>query len=74
MDRRDQELLDKQLRGYDPPHGNGRIGLAAVAVFFAGLVLGGALFSPPARQNAPTRTASNEIPASINGAPPVLPR
>jgi hypothetical protein len=74
MDWRDQELLDKQLRGYDPPHSDGRIGLAVVAVFCASLVLGGVLFSPPARQNAPTRTASNEIPAAINDSLPVLSR
>jgi hypothetical protein len=41
MTRRDQELLDRQLRGLRlPPRRNGTMVLAIVAVFLAGIGLG----------------------------------
>jgi hypothetical protein len=41
MTRRDQELLDRQLRGLRlPPRRNGTMMLAIVAVFLAGIGLG----------------------------------
>ena len=41
MTRRDQELLDRQLRGLDiPPRHDGMMILAIVAIFLAGLFLG----------------------------------
>jgi hypothetical protein len=41
MTRRDQELLDRQLRGlHIPPRRNGTMMLAIVAVFLAGIGLG----------------------------------
>ncbi len=53
MDRRDQELLDKQLRTISPPRNDGLLGLAGVAMFVAGLVLGASLFAPQKPQAAP---------------------
>jgi hypothetical protein len=46
MDRRDQELLDKQLHAiYVLPRNDGVLMLAVLAVFFAGIALGGFLFA-----------------------------
>jgi len=53
MDRRDQELLDKQLRTVSPPRNDGLLGLAGVAVFVLGLLIGASLFAPPKPQTAP---------------------
>jgi hypothetical protein len=45
MDRRDEELLDKQLRAIHPrPRRQGVMIAAIVTVFFAGIALGGILF------------------------------
>ena len=45
MDRRDDELLAKQMRAISPPHN--AVGLALLAVFAAGLMLGAVLFAGP---------------------------
>ena len=55
MDRRDQELLDKQMRRLTPPRHEGVIALMLAAMFLVGMTLGGAL-SP--HQSAPTQIAS----------------
>jgi hypothetical protein len=71
MDQRDQELLDKQLRGFNPPPRNDWIiMLVVLAVFFAGVTLGGFL---TAYKSKPMQIASNDATPSIfipNGAPP----
>ena len=47
MNRRDQELLDKQLWGMSRrPRNGGIFALAFVTVFFVGLSIGGILFGP----------------------------
>jgi hypothetical protein len=73
MDHRDLELLDKQMRRFDPPARNdGAMILAVTAVFFAGMTLGGFLF---AYKGAPTRIALNDTTAAISlpyAAPPVM--
>jgi len=51
MDRRDDELLARQLRGVAPPRNDGLVGLTVVTVFFAGLSLGAYVFAP--HQDAP---------------------
>ena len=70
MDRRDQELLDKQLRTVAPAHRrDGLMILAIVAVFFSGMVLGGTLFS---EQSKPSLLAANTTTtgmAAISGGP-----
>lgn len=46
MNRRDQELLDKQLHALSvPPRSDGVLMLGILAVFFAGLTLGGFLYA-----------------------------
>jgi hypothetical protein len=70
MDQRDRELLDKQLRRLNPPpQNNGVMALAVLAVFFAGMALGGFV---SAHKSEPMQIASNDaIPASsiLNDAP-----
>jgi hypothetical protein len=56
MDGHDRELLDKQLKRFQPPpRRDGLMVLAVVGVFFAGLTGGGSLFAhrrPPAMLTA----------------------
>ena len=70
MDQRDWELLDKQLRGPNPSRrNNGGMFLTVVAIFFAGMTLGGILF---AHESKPMRNASNNTTTAMvcddNGA------
>ncbi|HUI15236.1 MAG TPA: hypothetical protein VL048_17400 [Xanthobacteraceae bacterium] len=59
MDRRDQELLEKQLHSiYVAPRNDGVLILTVLAVFFAGIALGGFLFAYTS-QPGPMRVASN---------------
>jgi len=70
LDQRNWELLDKQLRGPNPSRrNNGGMFLTVVAMFFAGMTLGGTLF---AHESKPMRNASNNTAAVMvcdhNGA------
>jgi hypothetical protein len=59
MERRDQELLEKQLHSiYVAPRHDGVLILAVLAVFFAGIALGGFIFAY-ASQPGPLRVASS---------------
>lgn len=51
MDRRDDELLAKQMRAISPPRND--VGLALLAVFAAGLMLGAVLFAGHREPAAP---------------------
>jgi hypothetical protein len=66
MNRRDQELLDKQL--HVAPRHDGIMMLAIVAVFLGGMALGGFL-SAFSSEPGPTQIASNDMTAAI--APPL---
>jgi hypothetical protein len=46
MDRRDQELLDKQMRRLTPPRNDGVIVVLLAAVFLVGMTLGSVLSEP----------------------------
>ena len=50
MDRRDQELLDKQMRGLSPPRNNGVIVVLLAAMFLVGVTLGSVLSEPKTEQ------------------------
>ena len=70
MEPRDWKLLDKQVRELRPPRNDGVIVLSVVAVFFAGMILGG-LVVP--HESELMRIASNDASTAIllpNGAPP----
>jgi hypothetical protein len=57
MDRRDQELLDKQMRRLTPPRNDGAIAVMLAAMFLVGIALGSVL-SP--HKSEPTQIASME--------------
>jgi hypothetical protein len=46
MDRRDQELLEKQMRRLRPPRNDGVIVVLLAAVFLVGMTLGSVLSEP----------------------------
>jgi len=55
MNRRDEELLDKQMRRLTPPRHEGVIALMLAAMFLVGMTLGSVL-AP--HESAPTQIAS----------------
>jgi hypothetical protein len=55
MDRRDQELLDKQMRRLTPPRNDGVIAVLLAAMFLVGMTLGGVL---SAHKSEPIQIAS----------------
>jgi tetrahydromethanopterin S-methyltransferase subunit F len=55
MDRRDRELLDKQMAGLTPPRNDGVIVGMLVAMFLVGVVLGNVL---SAHQSEPIQISS----------------
>ena len=70
MEQHDWELLDKQVRGLRPPRNDGVIVSSVVAVFFAGMILGGLLVP---HESGLMRIASNDARTAFslsNGAPP----
>jgi hypothetical protein len=70
MNRRDQELLDKQMRRFGPaPRRDGTMMLALVAVFLAGMTIGAFAF---AYKSDPVRIATNSVLAT-NEAPITVP-
>jgi hypothetical protein len=50
MDRRDQELLDKQMRRLSPSRNNGVIVVLLTAMFLVGMTLGSVVSEPKAEQ------------------------
>ena len=71
MNRRDWELLDKQLSriSLSPPRNGGIIGLAFVAVFLTGTIVGGIVFAQDSKQAPASRDAMAAI-SFLSGAPP----
>jgi hypothetical protein len=77
LDKRDAELLDKQLWGVSsaPPKNvwpNGLTGFAIAAVFLAGVAVGGVLF---AQQSKPLQTAHDPgmiVTSSSNDVQPIV--
>jgi hypothetical protein len=55
MDRRDQELLDKQMRRLTPPRNDGVITVLLAAMFLVGMTLGSVL---SAQKTEPIQIAS----------------
>ena len=57
MDRRDQELLDKQMRRLTPPRNDGAIAVLLAVMFLVGMTLGGVLSE---HKSEPIQIASME--------------
>jgi hypothetical protein len=57
MDRRDRELLDKQIRRLLPPRNDGVLAVMFAAMFLVGIALGSVVFP---HQFEPTHIASME--------------
>ena len=57
MDRREKELLDKQMRLLSAPRNDGVIVVMLAAMFLVGVVIGGVVFP---HQSEPTQIASIE--------------
>ena len=57
MDRRDRELLNKQMRVLSAPRNDGVIAVMLAAMFLAGIALGSVVFP---HQSGPTQIASME--------------
>ena len=72
MDRKDHDLLNKQMRHLNPPpaNGTGTAILAVVAVFLAGMTLGGCMVAQKSEQ---PQTASNDLLAAMAQPRPALP-
>jgi len=70
MNRRDQELLDKQSHGLNiTPRSDGIMILAILAVFFTGIAIGGFLY---AYTDTPVQIAANDtVLAQPHGASPI---
>jgi hypothetical protein len=67
MDRRDEELLAKQMRSVAPPRNDGVARLLVAAVFVFGFVLGGSFFAakPPAPPPQDVAAYSSGAPATF---------
>ena len=57
MDRRDQELLDKQMQRLSPPRNDGAIAVLLAGMFLVGMTLGGVL---SVHESEPIQIASVE--------------
>jgi len=55
MNRRDQELLNKQMRRLTPPRNEGAIAVMLAAMFLIGITVGGLLST---NQSEPKQTAT----------------
>jgi hypothetical protein len=62
MDRRDKTLLDRQLWGVNPTPPS-LAGLALVAMFVSGIIIGSVLF---AREHKQTRAVSSDVTGTIS--------
>jgi hypothetical protein len=60
MDRRDQELLDKQMRTVAPPRNDGTITMLLIAMFLIGMTVGSVL---SVQKSEPKQIASMELQA-----------
>ena len=76
IDRRDQELLDTQMKRFQPPsRRDGLMILAIVGVFLAGMTAGGFLFAAyrgqPTVQTASSDDGKTALAFFLNGTPNV---
>lgn len=71
MNTHDWELLDKQLYGFSswPPQKGGAVGLVVVAMFLAGMAVGGVLSHDSKLEQLSPQEARTAI-SFLNGVPP----
>ena len=72
MDQRDMELLDRELWGvsHSPPPNTAIIGFIVIAIFFAGMALGGILFANEGK--APQIATNDALAAILQSGSPVV--
>ena len=72
MNPHDWELLDKQLYGFSsrPPQKGGAVGLVVVAMFLAGMAVGGVLFSHDSKLEQLASQEARTAISFLNGVPP----
>ena len=58
MNRRDQELLDKQMRRLSPPRNEGLIGVMLAVMFLVGMTLGSVMSAHESEPIQPIQFAS----------------
>jgi hypothetical protein len=70
MNRRDEDLLARQLHGMDAPP-NGSLAGVAVAVFLVGLLVGGMVLAPPAHSLNGASHATQGVLATVSDTAPI---
>jgi hypothetical protein len=72
MNSHDWELLDKQLYGFSSrsPQKGGAVGLVVVAMFLAGMVVGGVLFTHDSKREQLASQEARTAISFLNGVPP----
>jgi hypothetical protein len=67
MDERDQELLEQQMRGCQPPSpSNAALTLAGTALFVSGLIFGSLVFTPVERTEHAVSYSSQPLTNKFN--------
>jgi hypothetical protein len=68
------ELLDKQLYGFSsrPPQNSGAVGLLVVAMFLAGMAIGGVLFTHASKLEQLAAQEARTAISFLNAVPPTM--
>jgi hypothetical protein len=68
------ELLDKQLYGFSsrPPQNSGAVGLLVVAMFLAGMAIGGVLFTHASKLEQLASQEARTAISFLNAVPPTM--
>ena len=74
MNPHDWELLDKQLYGFSsmPPQNSGAVGLLVVAMFLAGMAIGGVLFTHASKLEQLASQEARTAISFLNAVPPTM--
>jgi hypothetical protein len=74
MNPHDWELLDKQFYGFSsrPPQNSGAAGLVVVAMFLAGMAVGGVLFTHDSKLEQLTSQEARTAISFLNAVPSIM--